>query len=237
MLSFRQSPEQGQEQSVRKEKMLKGRGCMEKQRKNIKNCLTGVLIVILLVTAVAGCGSVDSSVDAGVKQGELSVTPAVSEEGKEASTEENTGTIETGGTEDNTSKDNTTEQSRFELYLSLLSQMQEDINQTLGEKPEKTEEEAFDYKKAGIRIWFERGEASQIWTSDRTVDFGGAHVGDDIGKFKETFGEPSQDVNGEAHFGYDGHFLVVQYDTASGETAGVYLLAEDYGYDDDIGVK
>ena len=210
---------------------------MEKQRKNIKNCLMGVLVVILLVNVLAGCGSIDSSVDAGTKKGELSVTPAVSEEEKEASAEENTGTIETGDTEDKTSEDKTTEQSRFDLYLSLLSQMQEGINQTLGEQPEKTPEEAFDYKKAGIRIWFERGEASQIWISDKTVDFGGAHVGDDIGKFKEAFGGTSQDVNGEAHFGYDGHFLVVQYDTASGETAGVYLLAEDYGYDEDTDVK
>lgn len=206
---------------------------MEKQRKNLKSCLAGVGILLLLVIAAGGCGTVDSSVDAGAKQEESSVAPTASVEGKEASSKDDAGTPETGDTADKTSESQTMEQNRFELYLSLLSQMQEDINQTLGEKPEKTPEEAFDYKAAGIRVWFERGEASQIWIADKTVDFNGARVGDDIGKFKEAFGAPSQDVNGEAHFGYDGHFLVVQYDTGTGETAGVYLLAEDYGYDED----
>ncbi|BCJ99112.1 hypothetical protein [Anaerocolumna chitinilytica] len=183
--------------------------------------IAGMLTLVLVMIAMIGCGMKNTAVGSNTEGEKASVTPS-SAEGEKLS---ETPTPSEAAAE--------LEEDRFSLYLSLLMKHQDEINPILGEEPEKTEDEAFDYKKANIRVWFERGDASQIWTIDKTIDFNGAHVGDAIEKFKEVFGEPSQDVNGEAHFGYEGYFLVVQYDTSTKETMSVHILSEDYGYNED----
>jgi hypothetical protein len=49
-----------------------------------------------------------------------------------------------------------------------------------------------------------------------------------IQMFKDIFGEPTKDKEGEAHFSYEGIYLVTQYDTTTKEVFGIYLLTEAY---------
>lgn len=53
-------------------------------------------------------------------------------------------------------------------------------------------------------------------------------IGDKIGRFKEVFGSPVSDKNGDAHFKYNSIFLSVNYDTKTGETYAVYILRKDF---------
>ncbi|HEX3076633.1 MAG TPA: hypothetical protein VHQ24_07210 [Lachnospiraceae bacterium] len=121
---------------------------------------------------------------------------------------------------------------RFTQYLNLLMMTLEDADNALGEESEKTEDESFDYKKNGIRVWVDRGVINQVLITGSDVSFNGAYVGDNVQRFKDIFGEPSQDVNGEVHFSYECTFLVIPYDIETGRTVSVYLLSEDYAEED-----
>lgn len=200
----------------------------------------GLLLFILLLCGLTGCegvntGSVSTSVSTEQSQtlDSREVTLDSTQETKTSSqgAEDSSNDEAEAQTTAETSELSAPAVDRFSLYLSLLNKFLEDVDKILGEESEKTEEEAFSYKNANILVWFDRGEVSKIWTADKTIDFNGAHLGDDIKKFKDVFGEPNQDVKGEAHFGYDGYFLVVQYDTTTGETKAMNLLSEDYGYE------
>lgn len=191
------------------------------RRKNMGKWVSGMLTLVLVMITMNGCSMKNTTVGTNTEGEKASVTPS-SAEGEKLSE-----------TPTPSEAEEEPEEDRFSLYSSLLMKHLDEIDRILGETSEKTEEEAFDYKKANIRVWIDRGDASQIWTTDKTIDFNGAHIGDAIEKFIEVFGEPSQDVNGEAHFGYEGYFLVVQYDTSTKEAVRVYLLSEDYGYEED----
>lgn len=91
------------------------------------------------------------------------------------------------------------------------------------------DEGGIEFTQPEIRVWFdENGKVSQIFTVSTEIDFNGLKVGDDIQAFKEKFGNPTKDSNGEAHFKTGDIFISVNYDAETGKSYSVYLLKEDY---------
>ncbi len=117
----------------------------------------------------------------------------------------------------------------FAVYLDLLGLDRDELIDALGEEPESIDEGGLEFKKAGIRVWFDQDAVSQIFTQRQDIDFNGAKIGDKIDAFKKAFGEPVSDQNGDMHFKYgDNAYISVNYDTDTGETFAVYLLSEDF---------
>ena len=119
----------------------------------------------------------------------------------------------------------------FKEYIPLLGLTREALIGTLNEEPASIDEGGLEFKKAGIRVWFDPDsytKVEQIFTMREDIDFNGAKVGDTIGKFRMAFGEPLSDRNGDAHFKYNDIFLSVNYDTATEKTVAVYILKNDF---------
>jgi bla regulator protein BlaR1 len=118
----------------------------------------------------------------------------------------------------------------FQQYFDLLGASKDTLLETLKEEPSKIDEGGLEFKENGIRIWFnaEYTAVSQVFTDRADIDFNGAKIGDKIDSFKEAFGEPVSDNNGDMHFKYDSGFISVNYDTQTEATFAVYLLSEDF---------
>jgi hypothetical protein len=113
--------------------------------------------------------------------------------------------------------------------LSNLSK--EKLIQTLNEKPVAIDEAGLEFKKAGIRVWFENmgnGPVTQIFTERKDLNFNGAKIGDQIDDFQKALGNPVSDKNGDVHFRYQGIFLSLPYNTETGATSCVYFLKADF---------
>ena len=117
-------------------------------------------------------------------------------------------------------------------YLNLIGVNKEEITNTLGENPVAIDEGGLMFEKAGIRVWFKdygKGQVvDQIFTQRSDINFNKAKIGDNISKFRESFGEPVSDKNSDAHFIYNGMFLSVQYDQETGKTFAAYILKNDF---------
>jgi len=116
-------------------------------------------------------------------------------------------------------------------YISLLGLSKEEITAKIGEEPSDVDEGGLEFKNAGIRVWFDGNEnrtVSQVFTARKDISLNGAVIGDKIDAFKKAFGTPLSDKNGDMHFAYKGAYLSVIYDTASGDTAAVYILKNDF---------
>lgn len=119
----------------------------------------------------------------------------------------------------------------FTKYLSLIGLSKEKLISTLNEKPSSVDEGGIEFKEAGIRIWFDQKNytlVDQIFIMRKDIDLNGVKIGDKISSFKETFGDPVSDKNGDAHFKYKDIFLSVNYDTKTGLTYSVYILKNDF---------
>lgn len=119
----------------------------------------------------------------------------------------------------------------FKDYISLLGLSKEKLISTLKEKPSSIGEGGVEFKEAGIRVWFDKKsntQVDQVFTMRKDINLNGVKIGDKIGKFKEVFGSPVSDKNGDAHFKYNGVFLSINYDTNTGETYAVYILRKDF---------
>lgn len=121
--------------------------------------------------------------------------------------------------------------NNFIEYISLLGLSKEKLISTLKENPNSIGEGGVEFKKSGIRVWFDKKnntQVDQVFTMEKDIDLNGVKIGDKISRFKEIFGNPVSDKNGDAHFKYNGIFLSVNYDTKTGETYGVYILKHDF---------
>lgn len=125
------------------------------------------------------------------------------------------------------SKDDTG--SSFEQYFKLIGLSEKELLNTISEKPAVIDEGGLEFKNTGIRVWFDKeSKVNQIYTANKNIEFKGAKIGDPVSKFKEVFGTPISDQNGDIHFKYENIFLSVNYDPDTGQTIAVYILKEDF---------
>ncbi len=119
----------------------------------------------------------------------------------------------------------------FTDYIALLGLTREELVRALNEEPVSIDEGGLEFERAGIRVWFDPDsftKVEQIFTNRKDIDFNGAKIGDPISRFKEVFGAPVSDENGDAHFKYNDIFLSVNYDTATETTVAAYILKTDF---------
>jgi len=119
----------------------------------------------------------------------------------------------------------------FTEYMNLLGFSKDELINTLNEKPSSIGEGGVEFEKAGIRVWFDQknnDKVDQIFTMRNDLNFNGVKIGDKISRFKEVFGNPVSDKNGDAHFKYNNIFLSVNYDTSTGQTYAIYILKNDF---------
>jgi len=123
------------------------------------------------------------------------------------------------------------EKNSFTKYSSLLGLNKEELIKTLNEKPNPVDEGGLEFKKEGLRIWFDNKSytlVNQIFIMRNDIDLNGVKIGDNINSFNNVFGNPVSDNNGDAHFKYKNVFLSVNYDIKSGRSFGVYILRNDF---------
>lgn len=120
----------------------------------------------------------------------------------------------------------------FSFLKSLLGMSKADVISAFdGITPEAVDEGGLGFDKVGIRVWFDEktySKVTQVIIMTDAIDIEGAKVGGDYKAFKDKFGKPISDTNGDAHFKYDGIYLSVVRDTATDKVIAVYLLAEDF---------
>ena len=119
----------------------------------------------------------------------------------------------------------------FKDYISLLGLSKEKLLSTFNEKPNPVDEGGLEFKKAAIRVWFDKKsytQVDQILFMGKDINLNGVKIGENISRFKEVFGSPLSDRNGDAHFKYNGIFLSINYDTNTRETYAVYILRNDF---------
>ncbi|SFB72447.1 hypothetical protein SAMN05421780_101113 [Flexibacter flexilis DSM 6793] len=121
--------------------------------------------------------------------------------------------------------------NRFDLYISLLFKYDIQVDSILGEESVKgydKYDEFFDYRKNKIRVWLDRGAVYKILTKDKTVDFLGTHIGNNVQSFRKVFGKSRREEKGAVHFNFDGTYIVVKYNPKTKITLGVFIMNEDY---------
>ncbi|MBC2459092.1 hypothetical protein [Clostridium beijerinckii] len=121
--------------------------------------------------------------------------------------------------------------NNFTEYMNLLGFSKDELISTLNEKPSSIGEGGVEFKKAGIRVWFDQknnDKAEQIFTMRNDLNLNGVKIGDKISRFKEVFGNPVNDKSGDAHFKYKDIFLSVNYDVNTGKTYAIYILKNDF---------
>lgn len=124
------------------------------------------------------------------------------------------------------------DKNNFVQYINLLGLNKEKLLSNLNENPNPVDEGGLEFKKAGIRVWFDQKEnatVSQIFTQRTDIDFNGLKIGDSIDKFKKVLGDPISDKNGDMHFKYkDAAFISIFYDSNTNEVQAVYFLKENF---------
>ncbi|AGF58651.1 hypothetical protein B0P06_003031 [Clostridium saccharoperbutylacetonicum] len=123
------------------------------------------------------------------------------------------------------------DEMNFKDYISLLGTNKEKLLSTLNEKPSSVDEGGVEFKKAAIRVWFDKKsntQVDQVLIMGKEANLNGVKIGENISRFKEVFGKSISDKNGDAHFKYNGVFLSINYDTNTGETYAVYILKNDF---------
>ena len=190
---------------------------VDRIKKNSLLTLGSMILILASLAGLSGCNS-----------GELPRETAANTESTLQSTPDGTNQESDKPENESTAK---ADDSSLEGYIGLLGLDKEKLAETLKETPGSVDEGGLEFKKAGIRVWFdpENGtSAHQIYTDREDIDLKGVKIGDKIDQFKETFGEPVSDRNGDMHFKYKDVFLSVNYDTSTGETFALYVLKEDF---------
>ena len=116
-------------------------------------------------------------------------------------------------------------------YISLLGLSKDQIISKMNEEPVTVDEGGLEFKKAGIRVWFDEETykyVNQVYTANKDIDFNGAKIGDSISVFKEKFGTPVSDKNGDMHFKYKTAYLSVVYDESTEKTIALYVLKDNF---------
>lgn len=186
-------------------------------KKNVKTSKR--LFFVLLLTSlvgVTGCSAPQKN----LITNETEVSSATSISQSEEDTKEESTVAET-------SEDN----GKIEQYIALIGQSKEELVASLGEEPVVIDEGGLEFKKTGIRVWFDPEEnraVQQIFVMNPDFDILGVKIGDKISSFKEVLDDPVSDGNGDAHFKYKDVYLSINYDTNSEETYGLYILKNDF---------
>lgn len=116
-------------------------------------------------------------------------------------------------------------------YVSLLGLSKEQIISKMNEEPVTVDEGGLEFKKVGIRVWFDEEThkyVSQVYTANKDIDFNGAKIDDNISVFKEKFGTPVSDKNGDIHFKYGTAYLSIVYDVSTEKTIALYVLKDNF---------
>ncbi|HEX9061020.1 MAG TPA: hypothetical protein VF941_12645, partial [Clostridia bacterium] len=192
-----------------------------------------IFIIVISFASLSGCGS---SKETSANEGS---TKNIEKTAGTASTITQDSTLQ--NTTDRTNKGETAAatstavvsktDSSLAGYISLLGLSRDKLASTLNEKPVFVDEGGLEFKKAGIRIWFDGTSASQIFTQRKDIDLNGAKIGDKIDRFKEKLGQPVSDKNGDMHFKYKDVFLSINYDTGTKDTFALYILKKDLSVD------
>ncbi len=199
-------------------------------------------VMLVIAAGLSGCGSGELSGQAAATNEATAVKDANSGGAQDAGkTAEETSPAAPGstlqsvpeGTNEGSGEPETgseADDSSLTGYISLMGLNRDELAGSFDEKPGSVDEGGLEFKKAGIRVWFdtETGTANQIFTVRKDIDLNGAKIGDKTDKFKEAFGEPVSDKNGDMHFKYKDVFLSVIYDTSTGETFALYILEKDF---------
>jgi beta-lactamase regulating signal transducer with metallopeptidase domain len=121
---------------------------------------------------------------------------------------------------------------KFSFLKSLLGMSKADVTSAFdGLAPEAVDEGGLGFDKVGIRVWFDvktYTKVAQVLIMSDAVDIDGVKVGDGYKAFKDKFGKPVSDTNGDAHFKYGDVYLSVVRDTSTDKVISVYILAEDF---------
>ena len=116
----------------------------------------------------------------------------------------------------------------FEKYFNYLYMTRDELKTVLGSYT-IIDEAGLEFNSAGIRVWFEGDKITEkstsVFISNSDVDYNGLKRGDNINKFRETFGVPISDntSSAEAIFVYKQVWLIVDYNPKTGETAAMYV--------------
>jgi hypothetical protein len=191
---------------------------MGKNNKKYSRRLLAALLLFSMLE-ISGCSIKETDRTAGSTK--ESTAPSITQ--TEAAKESSTAAAITTAAED--------ESARLDGYIGLLGLTKEELVKNLGEEPEKIDEGGLEFKKAGIRIWFDQTNyktAEQIFVMDPDFDIQGVKLGEKIDKFKEVLKDPVSDRNGDAHFKYNDIYLSIHYDTNTQVTYGLYLLKNDF---------
>lgn len=198
------------------------RRIMGKNNKKYSRRLLAALLLFSMLE-ISGCSIKETDRTAG--------STKESEAVKESSTAEAISTTEAITTTEAISTAAENESALLDRYIGLLGLTKEELVKNLGEEPEKIDEGGLEFKKAGIRIWFDQTNfktAEQIFVMDPDFDIHGVKLGEKIDKFKEVLKDPVSDRNGDAHFKYNDIYLSINYDTNTQVTYGLYLLKNDF---------
>lgn len=109
----------------------------------------------------------------------------------------------------------------------LIGDTKAQLLETVGETSYPVENGGLGFDRTGIRVWFDAsGEntVARVRIMTTAIDLGGVSLGDSITAFKDVFGQPTSDVDGQARFTLADATLSVTYDTATGKTGAVYIL-------------
>lgn len=194
------------------------RRIMGKNNKKYSRRLLAALLLFSMLE-ISGCSIKESDRTAGSTK--ESTAPSITQ--TEAVKESSTAEAITTATEN--------ESARLDGYIGLLGLTKEELVKNLGEEPEKIDEGGLEFKKAGIRIWFDQTNyktVEQIFVMNPDFDIHGVKLGEKIDKFKEVLKDPVSDQNGDAHFKYNDIYLSINYDTNTQVTYGLYLLKNDF---------
>ncbi|MDF2941428.1 MAG: hypothetical protein K0S01_286 [Herbinix sp.] len=133
------------------------------------------------------------------------------------------------GSEEASNQEVNQEDKNITQLISLIGLSKEALASTLDEASRTVDEGGLEFTDYGIRVWFDENSlVNQIYLMNNDFNLNNVKIGDKISKFKEVFGDPVSDNNGDAHFQYENIFLSVNYDTTTKETFAVYLLKNDF---------
>lgn len=220
----------------------------KKSKKKYFKVFGSVVVIALSLASLSGCSSFKETAAnvenvqeiektdgvSPAKTQETTVQNTVGKTNQDNSTEipSTTGTKdEPKGISDETDKavsPNDTDVNSLTYYIGLLGLSKDELPGKINETPVSADEGGQEFEKAGIRVWFDDTSVSQIFTQRKDIDINGVNIGDKIDKFKEKFGEPVSDKNGDMHFKYKDVFLSVNYDTKSRDTFALYILKKDF---------
>ncbi len=185
---------------------------------------SSLLVLTISIVGLSGCGIKNTPSESTSTSGAIT--------GKDDNAENTQSTNSPESTLQTTPNAKNTEGLKNDLssYISLMGMSRDKLADIIKETPSSIDEGGMEFKSAGIRFWFDTksGTVNQIFTQNKSIDLNGAKIGDKIDKFKEQFGKPVSDNNGDMHFKYGDVFLSVNYDTATGTTYALYILEKDF---------